>query len=227
MGVREQITNKLVGMEGDSFSARARARRFEMLIARFPDLAQMRVLDFGGEPHSWRQVPVRPREVVLLNLDWQVARSDYEVGQDAGWMRVVAGDACAPPPEIRDDHFDLVFSNSVIEHVGGHEQRVAFAHWARALGTHYWIQTPNRYFPVEPHWVFPGFQFLLPTLQARLVQYWPIGNDAHRRWSYEQALEIAQSVELVGAAAMRSYFPDAAILRERLAGLTKSLIAVR
>jgi hypothetical protein len=227
VGVLDRVTKRLVGMEGDSFSARARARRFQTLLGHFPSLGDMRVLDFGGEPHSWRNVPVRPREIVLLNLDWQVARTDYEIGDDASWMSVVAGNACAPPEAIRQDRFDLVFSNSVIEHVGGHEQRSEFARWARELGTHHWIQTPNRYFPIEPHWVFPGFQFLPARAQAHAMRHWPIGNDAGRDWTYDKALEIVRGVELVTASDMRGYFPDATIVRERLAGLTKSLVAVR
>jgi hypothetical protein len=224
---RDRVTAMLVGMQGKSVSTRARGRRFEMLVERFPELSKMRVLDLGGEPHTWRQRPVRPREVVLLNLDWQTARQTYEVGEDAAWMRLVAGDACDPPDEVRQDHFDLVFSNSVIEHVGGHESRTAFANWARKLGTHYWVQTPNRYFPVEPHWVFPGFQFLSEGARARAMLHWPIGNYATHKWTYEEALRLVRGVELLSAKQMRGYFIDATIIRERWAGMTKSLIAAR
>ncbi|HEX4060865.1 MAG TPA: UDP-N-acetylmuramoyl-tripeptide--D-alanyl-D-alanine ligase [Streptosporangiaceae bacterium] len=49
-------------------------------------------------------------------------------------------------------HYDLVFSNSLIEHVGGHERRERFADTVHQLSGAYWVQTPYRYFPVEPHW---------------------------------------------------------------------------
>jgi Methyltransferase domain len=224
---RDRVTEILVGMQGRSASSRARGRRFEMLVERFPELSEMRVLDLGGEPHTWCQRQVQPREVVLLNLDWQTARQIDEVGEDAAWIRPVAGDACDPPEELRQDHFDLVFSNSVIEHVGGHESRTAFANSARELGTHYWVQTPNRYFPVEPHWVFPGFQFLSEGLRARVMLHWPIGNYASRKWTYEEALNTVREVELLSEKQMRAYFTDATIIRERWAGMTKSLIAAR
>lgn len=226
-GLRARVTRRIVGMEGDSLSARARARRFAMLLARFPALEQMRVLDLGGEPRTWRAAPVRPREVVLLNLGWQTGRQQAELGEDASWMRVVAGDACDPPPALADEGFDLVFSNSVIEHVGGHARRRAFAAAVHALAPAHWVQTPNRFFPVEPHWVCPGFQFLPPAAQAQVMRRWPVGNYSARRWTREEALRLVLGTELLCTAQMRFYFPGSEILRERFAGLTKSLIAVR
>ena len=222
----ERLTARIVGGGEGSLSSRARARRFARFVARFPRLAEMRVLDLGGEPHTWRQPgAVRPREVVLLNLESHLERQLREVGSDSGWMRVVAGDACAPPPEIGQDHFDLVFSNSVIEHVGGHEQRQAFASSARGLGDHYWVQTPNRYFPVEPHWVFPGFQFLPVGVAAHVMRRWPIGNYAGRSWTQEDAERHVRSTELVTFGQMGEYFPGAELLRERWGGMTKSIVA--
>lgn len=225
-GVRARVTQRLVGMEGGSLSARARARRFGMLLDRFPELAQMRVLDLGGEPHTWRAAPVRPREVVLLNLGWQTGRQEAELGDDGAWMSVVAGDACAPPASLRRERFDLVFSNSVIEHVGGHARRRAFAAAVHDLAPAHWVQTPNRYFPLEPHWVCPGFQFLPPRAQARVMRHWPVGNYSARAWTREEALRLVLGTELVSETQMRFYFPASDILHERFAGLTKSLIAV-
>jgi hypothetical protein len=185
----------------------------------------MRVLDLGGEPHTWRRPgAVRPREVVLLNLESQVERQIREVGDDT-WIKVVAGDACSPPSEIASDAFDLVFSNSVIEHVGDHARRQEFARWTRQLGAHYWVQTPNRYFPVEPHWVFPGFQFLPDSAAAHVMRRWPIGNFAGPEWSQQDALRHVRSTELLTRAQMRGYFPDGELLSERWGGLIKSVIA--
>jgi hypothetical protein len=222
----ERVTARIVGGGEGSLSSRARARRFERFVARFPQLAEMRVLDLGGELQTWRQAgAVRPREVVLLNLESQVDWQIRQLGGDAAWIRVVAGDACAPPPEIAQDSFDLVFSNSVIEHVGDHERRQAFAHWTRRLATHYWVQTPDRYFPVEPHWVFPGFQFLPVAMAAQVMRRWPIGNFAGRTWSQQDAVRHVLSTELLTVGQMRDYFPDGTLLRERWAGMTKSIIA--
>jgi hypothetical protein len=224
------ITEILSGNEGRrSLAARARRRRFAELIGRFPDLGSMRVLDLGGEAHTWTGSPVRPAHVVMLNLQWRADEQKRELAgtPEAEWIEPVGGDACDPPPEIAGERFDLVYSNSVIEHLGGHLRRRYFAHFVRELGDHYWVQTPYRYFPLEPHWLFPGFQFLPLRARGAIHRRWPIGSSAGRSDSAERALGIVLDVELLSAAAMSFYFPDGELLRERLGGITKSLIAVR
>jgi hypothetical protein len=213
------VRRKLVGYEGSpSLSDRLRADRFRLLLDRYPELGSMRVLDLGGTSSFWARAPVRPSSVVLLNLA-------HDEDDDVPWITSVVGDVCTPPEVIRRERFDLVFSNSVIEHVGGHVRRMQMAEFAMDSADRYWIQTPYRYFPIEPHWLFPGFQFLPPNLQARIGARWPLTWAG--RVSYDVALGHALEVELLGRTQLRYYFPDAAILRERVAGLTKSLIATR
>jgi hypothetical protein len=214
---------------GQLASKWARRRRHGWLLSRFPNLADMRVLDLGGETHTWTEMPVSPREVVLLNIPWKAREQQERLqgAQEADWMRAVEGDACDLPQEIRTDHFDLVYSNSVIEHVGGHRRRQAFAWFASTLGDHSWVQTPNRYFPIEPHWRCPGFQFLPPRARAAVTLVWPTGNYTHRRDSLRQRLEDVLEIELLSSSEMQFYFPESEILRERVAGMAKSLIAVR
>jgi SAM-dependent methyltransferase len=122
--------------------------------------------------------------------------------------RFVRGDARALPFE--DASFDIVYSNSLVEHLHPGD-RDRFADEIRRVGRRYWVQTPNRYFPVEPHVLLPGFQFLPEPARRRL---WGLG----MRGDYEE-------IELLGAAELRRLFPDAVIVRERFAGLAKSLIA--
>jgi hypothetical protein len=179
-------------------------------------LAQMRVLDLGGDIRNWADVPAPPRELVLLNL--------YEQDVPEGW-RAIVGDACDPPEELRRDRFDLVYSNSVFEHVGGHVRREGFASAVKRLGTHHWIQTPYRYFPVEPHWLFPGFQFLPVGARATITQRWPLGHQGVR--DRHAAVSTTLEVHLISRTEMQHYFPDSEIWSERVLGLTKSLTAIR
>jgi methyltransferase family protein len=122
--------------------------------------------------------------------------------------RFVRGDARALPFE--DGSFDIAYSNSLVEHLHPGD-RDRFAAEIRRVARRYWVQTPNRFFPVEPHVLLPGFQFLPEPARRRL---WRLG----MRGQYEQ-------IELLGAAELRRLFPDAVIVRESFAGMTKSLIA--
>jgi Methyltransferase domain len=201
---------------GRTLSQRARARRWQEFERRFPDIAEMRVIDLGGDARYWAAAPVRPAQLVLLNL--------YEQEPPFDGAEVVVGDACELSEELRNERFDLVYSNSAIEHVGGHSRRAAFADSVRALADRHWIQTPYRYFPIEPHWLFPGFQFLPVGAQATVTQTWRYG----QRYTRERASAVAEalSVRLLSKTELRHYFPASDVWTERIGGVVKSLVAV-
>ena len=191
--------------------------RLEMLAATFPEIADMRVLDLGGLAQFWLTVPVRPKHVTAVNLELQEPIVD--------WIEPLVGDACSLSEELLANPFDLVVSNSVIEHVGGHARREHFAQTIQVAARHHWVQTPYRYFPIEPHWLFPGQQFLPTPAKAVVSQRW---TPSHiRSTDPRSAVADSLSVELLGVTEMRYYFPDSHIVYERFAGLVKSLIAWR
>jgi hypothetical protein len=178
----------------------------------------MRVLDLGGVPAAWQHLPAHPAEVVLVNLEPATEPAP-------AWMVQVEADACRLPARLRAERFDLVYSNSVLEHVGGHARRQAFAATVHASADRHWVQTPYRYFPIEPHWLFPGFQFVPPAGQVALSQRWPFGHI--RSADRHAAVDDVLGVELLGRVQLASYFPTSEIWPERLGGLVKSLVAVR
>jgi hypothetical protein len=204
-----------------SWGGRRRARRWTWLLETFPDLARMSVVDLGGDPDTWTRSPVRPKHVHVVNI----APPDAVEPTHAGWLTVDRADACALPGRIARRRYDLVFSNSVLEHVGGHERRMRFAEAVHRLADAHWVQTPYRYFPIEPHWIAPGMQFLPVRARAALARRWPLAKV--RASDLRGALDGVLSTELVDRTQLRYYFPDSAIRAERLAGLPKSLIAVR
>ena len=138
------------------------------------------------------------------------------------WATDVTGDACDLPGHVLARRFDLVYSNSVIEHVGGHERRQRFAESVHKMAPAHWVQTPYRYFPVEPHWVFPGLQFLPTPTRAAILRRWPLD----RCGSRSDPLEAALSVELLTMSEMRHYFPESQVVVETFAKLPKSLVAL-
>jgi hypothetical protein len=215
-GFGEALTKRVVGdFESGSLSARARARRWQLFLRTFPDVGEMTVLDLGGDVRAWRLADVRPKHLVLLNIFPQETEED--------WITAVVGDACDPPGDLPEP--DLVYSNSVIEHVGGHARRRDFADAVRSCDR-YWVQTPSRSFPIEPHFMFPMLQHLPRSVQMTAVAHWPVGNYSRVK-DRRAALSYLLDIELLSADEMRFYFPDAELRRERVAGLTKSFIAVK
>jgi hypothetical protein len=199
-----------------SLAAKARLRRWDGFLRVFPELADMKVLDLGGEPQYWTDAPVQPAHVTSLNI--------VETPTDEPWITSVVGDACSLDT-FRGQRFDAVISNSTIEHLGGAARRAAFADVVHAASDRWWIQTPYRYFPIEPHWLFPGFQFLPLRARIAVTRTWPLG---YRHTSSEQAAyDLVQEVELVSITEMRHLFPEGRIWTERMAGLVKSVVAVR
>lgn len=202
----------------DSLGQRNRQRRWAWLREEFPSIESMSVIDLGGTVEAWLRAPVRPATVHVVNLEAQPKDTP-------DWLTAEQGDACALPASLDGAAFDLVFSNSVIEHVGGHAQRVKFAAEVHRLAPRHWVQTPYRYFPVEPHWLFPGFQFLPVSARAEISRRWPLVHT--RSPSHAAGVAAAMSVELLSRTEMASYFPGSALRYERVAGVVKALIAVK
>jgi hypothetical protein len=211
---------------GPSVGRWLRSRRADLLLAAFPDLADLHVIDLGGRSGTWLDLPVHPRSVTLVNLEdtGDSESADSSSSSSAPWITAVQADVCALPADLATRRWDLAFSNSVIEHLGGHARRVDFVDTASSIAERLWIQTPYRYFPLEPHWLFPGMQFLPDRSRATIAARWPL---AWSRPEGRDAVGQVLDVELLSVTALRYYLPDATILRERVLGLPKSLIAVR
>ncbi len=196
----------------------ARMRRFLELIAPQADES---ILDLGGTLGSWLDYLPIARRLVLLNVPPVPALDDR--ARELG-VEMVAGDACALP--YRDGEFDIVFSNSVIEHVGVWERQVAFAREASRVGHRLWVQTPAREFPVEPHYLTPLVQFLPKALVRKLARNFTLWGWIVRPGPDEVERRV-RNTRLIRSREMRALFPDCRILREKCCFLTKSYVAYR
>lgn len=208
----------------DSFATHHRRKRFALflrLIERLP--RPVRILDIGGTQLFWQTMRFGENDsvhITLLNLSaprttWRNVTSVAADARDLGMYP--------------DGAFDVVFSNSVIEHVGGPEDQRRMAHEVRRVGRAYFVQTPNRYFPVEPHFLVPCFQFLPISVRVYLVRHLDLGwiGRGNRIADRATARELVTEIRLLNARELRGLFPDATIYRERVFGLTKSFVAYR
>jgi len=196
-----------------------RSDRMRLFEETFEITPQTRILDVGGSPLIWEFCRVRPRLTIL----------NFPSALNRGPMRddLVAADGRLLP--FKDKVFDIVFSNSVIEHVGPRGDQQHFADEIRRVGRSYWVQTPNRFFPVELHLMLPFVHFLPKPIQQAIVtrftlwQHMVEPSEAERQ-SYIN--HFLYELNLLDRGTLQSLFPGATILTERIAGLAKSLVAV-
>ncbi|MBV9583060.1 MAG: methyltransferase domain-containing protein [Chloroflexi bacterium] len=167
----------------------------------------------GGSAEMWRGLG-QPLDVSIVNL-----AHPHGAESCAPWIQ---GDARFLP--FPDGSFDIVFSNSVIEHVGNLDDQRRFAEEIQRVGKRYWVQAPNRYFPVEPHFLFPGFQFLPTPLRVVVAHQWPFSWLKYYGQSAPTIEHEARTVRLPTVREMQKLFPGALVHREVVFGLTKSII---
>ena len=212
-----------------SLGSRLRRRRrwlVEALIDEaYSSRGSVRILDIGGRRQYWRMFDdayLRSRRAYVTLLNYNPAEIE-PAGE--GDFESIAGDAC-DLSIYGDNTFDLVHSNSTIEHVGDWPRVEAFAREARRVGSRYYIQTPYYWFPVEPHFVMPFFHWMPEGLRAKmLVRKMVPGTGAARDIGH--AMQSVVGSRLLDRAQMANLFPDACIQFEWFGPLPKSIIAVR
>jgi hypothetical protein len=176
------------------------------------------ILDLGGNVYDWLDFPTTAR-ITVLNLALTGPPPD-----PAGNISFLIGDACQLP--FADQSFDLVYSNSVIEHLATEENQRRFANEARRVGRALFIQTPNRWFPVEPHFLAPFFHFLPKRAQSLFLPHFSV-RGLLRSGDNADLPRLFAELRLLSARQLQNLFPESTIHRERLLGLTKSLIAAK
>jgi hypothetical protein len=200
-----------------SLAGRLRRKRFalfESLLSRVPK--PLRILDVGGTQKFWEVMGFAGTErveVTILNLTPPPISLPNFIG--------VTGDA--RDLQFDDASFDIVFSNSVIEHVGGYLDQCRMAREVKRVGARYFLQTPNRYFPIEPHFLFPGFQFLPVPARTWLLQHFSLGW-RRRVVDRQGARASVDSIRLLSRSELTALFPEASLFQEKLLGLTKSFV---
>lgn len=204
-----------------SVSVKLRRRRFGILLDMIRDMPRpVRILDIGGRQEYWEALGAEvlrdnDLRITLLNLDGP--------STSLANCRAVRGDARSMP-QFGDNQFDIVFSNSTIEHVGDFADQQRMSREVQRVSKRYYVQTPNRYFPIEPHFIFPFFQFLPVSLRVWLVQHFRMGW-CPRITDRERALREVQEIRLLTKAEMQRLFPTAQIFEEKFFGVTKSFVA--
>lgn len=194
---------------------RSRFALFYQLTAGLP--RPVKLLDVGGEQVFWERMGLGATaeyKITLLNR--------YPLSVTRPQFHAITGDA-ADLCDFADGEFDVVVSNSVIEHLESFEAQKCMAVEVQRVGRRYFVQTPNRFFPLEPHFLLPFFQFWPLELRIALMRRFNLG--WYRRIPDPAAARAhVLSHRLLNANELRAIFPGGQLHAERLLGLTKSWI---
>jgi hypothetical protein len=167
-----------------------------------------RIVDLGGSEMVWKLIE-HDFHVTLVNLPG----FNPEITDPSRYTRI-EHDACDVRGILEDNSFDVVFSNSTIEHVGDESRQADFAREARRLAPAYWIQTPSDKFPIEIHTGVPFYFKLSEKRRRKLLDKW------HRTlpvWA-----DMIEATRVLSRGRMQELFPDGQVYIERKFGLEKS-----
>jgi hypothetical protein len=187
-------------------------------MARFRPSKGTRILDVGGDPGFWAETDTEAR-ITILNLHPLEVMATMRDRCTA-----VIGDGTNL--HFDDGEFDIVFSNSVIEHLRTWEAQQQFAQEVRRVGHHYWVQTPAREFFIEPHLLTPCVHWLPRAVQLKLAHRCTVWGIIERP-TQQRAEDYVSELRLLTFDELSELFPESLILRERFFGFTKSYVAIQ
>jgi hypothetical protein len=206
---------------GNSF----RRRRFSVFLTLVQEVIKQkghcRIADVGGKMEAWEVFREfwsdLPITVTMLNAN----RSSVALDNRFDTKTIDARDLS----EYEDNSFDVVFSNSVIEHVGTRFDQRRMASEMTRIAPRHFIQTPNYWFPIEPHFRLPFIHWLPMSVRVWIIRHGSFGFYP-RATSAQHALEMLADANLLTATQFAQLFPQSEIKKERFI-FTKSLIAVK
>ena len=192
--------------------SRERARIAQTFLSLMkPDKISNSCLEIGGPnliatdilaPRFSRYFIVNPIEHELKNL----SSSDTIVP--------IRGDGCRLP--FANKSVDFIFSNAVIEHIPKTERYLLAQEIQRVCKKGFFISTPNYWFPVEPHYQIPFFQYIPETVKRFLLRWTSIGSVSRHSNIYAKLLTPKE---------LKKLFPRAVIEEIRILLLPEIIYA--
>ena len=195
-----------------------RQRRRQWFVKLFQPDRNTKILDVGGFRYDWDGVVPIESHITILNL-YQPPGSC-----ESGRFTLEVGDGCSLPHPGQS--FDIAYSNSVIEHLATFANQQRFAAEIRRTGRQVFVQTPNRWFFIESHFLTVFVHFLPWRIARKLIRFCSF-RGLIRSGDNKDIKQLADELRLLDFRQMQLLFPDCEIHREKWFGFTKSLIAVR
>lgn len=224
-----KVVKKIVDYDNpNSIGSKLRANRIEPFLLLLAEMHQkygcVKIIDMGGTKTYWKIISndILSKfnvHITLVNLPGSNLQTDNKR------FNYLEGDCCNLS-FIEDNAFHIAHSNSVIEHVGDWNRMKQFAFELSRVAPVYFVQTPNFWFPIEPHCMTPFFHWLPRQTRVFLILKSNIGNWSKQN-TVDSAVKVIDSAQLLDKRMFKELFKDATHSTERLLLLPKSLIAIR
>jgi len=199
----------------DSLGNQFREKRFSFFLKKFNKMQKpVTILDVGGKINFWVNRGMAGNtnfEITLINIEKE--KSLYSN------IKTKMCDATDLSP-FNDKSFDIVHSNSVIEHLYNFENQKKMASEIVRVGRKYIVQTPNKYFFIEPHYLLPFFDIIPEKLKYLILTKTKLSR--LKKWDKKFASQYIKEIRLMSLREMKELFPNSKIYFEKFIGMNKS-----
>jgi hypothetical protein len=192
-----------------------RRKRLRWLVAEFGDCRT--VVDLGGRAEMWLGIEFAERTTIV-----NVEPAPRNVPE-----RFIYVEGDARHTGLRDHAFDLAFSNSAIEHVGSFDDQKRFANEMQRIGRRIYCQTPNKWFPIEPHFLGLCVHWLPKKWFGPFVDRYLTLHGWRYRPTSEVSAALINSIRLLTRKELLQLFPGCKMKTERFLGMPKSFVVWR
>jgi len=197
-----------------------RKRRGALILKTFPNISDMRVLDLGGSIHFWFESGLidHVKQVIIYNI----SASEVDISNQSSPKVTFKLYDGRNLPET-DASFDLVLSNSVLEHIPL-SGRMQVAKEIVRVGRRGFVQTPAFEFPLEPHFVMPFVHWFPRSIGRLLIRLSPWALLSRHSAKVQDA--YFAEVQLLTKSDVQDLFPKKRVEAERLLGLPKAWLVI-
>ena len=199
----------------DSLGNQFREKRFSFFLKKFNKMKKpISILDVGGKINFWENRNLAGNndyKITVLNIEKE--KSNYSN------INCLIGDA-TNLNQFKNKSFDIVHSNSVIEHLYNFENQKKMALEIMRVGQKYIVQTPNKYFFIEPHYLLPFFNIVPEKIKYLILTKTKLSR--LKKWDKNFAKQYIKEIRLLSEKEMKTLFPKSKIYFEKFLGMNKS-----
>ena len=179
------------------------------------------IIDIGSTPSLGKEQNIFLENIkdnqnvtCLSNQDCSILKKKYK-----NIKNILIGDA--KNTMLENNSFDIVHSNATIEHVGSFENQVSFVReLLRVSKESIFIQTPNRFFPIDFHTILPFIHWLPKKIHRKILKF--LNLDFYSKEENLNLLSIKDLEKICKILSVKKY----KIIEHKLFLLTSNLVLV-